>query len=259
MRIALGVEYDGRDFHGWETQRNARTVQAALEAALSRVADHSVRTVCAGRTDAGVHALGQVVHFDSDAPRSERSWVLGANANLPSDVAVIWAKEAAPEFHARFSARARRYRYLLFNRHIRPAVLRGRVTWEHRRLDIDRMRVASGYLLGEHDFSSFRGAGCHAKSAIRQVHALNVLRRGPLVIIDVSANAFLLHMVRNIAGVLVAVGCAKASPEWTLEVLEARDRTQGGVTAPPTGLYLIQADYPAHFQIPAVPPESRLW
>lgn len=259
MRIALGVEYDGRDFHGWETQRNARTVQAVLEAALSRVADHGVRTICAGRTDAGVHALGQVVHFDSEAARSERSWMLGANANLPSDVAVTWARTVAEDFHARFSARARHYRYLLFNRHTRPAVLRDRVAWEHRRLDVDRMRVASGYLLGEHDFSAFRGAGCQARSAVRRVHALEVVRRGPLVMIDVSANAFLLHMVRNIAGVLVAIGSDRAPPGWAREVLEARDRTRGGVTAPAAGLYLVQADYPEHFEIPAVPPESGLW
>ena len=259
MRIALGVEYDGRDFHGWERQGDFRTVQLVLEAALSRVADHGVRTVCAGRTDAGVHALGQIVHFDSNAPRSERAWMLGANANLPSDVAVTWAKGVAEDFHARFSARARRYRYLLYNRHTRPAVLRDRVAWEPRRLDIDRMRVASGYLLGEHDFSAFRGAGCQARSAVRRINAMEVTRRGPLVMIDVSANAFLLHMVRNIAGVLVAIGSNRASPGWAMEVLEARDRTRGGVTAPAAGLYLVQVDYPGHFRIPAVPPESALW
>lgn len=259
MRIALGVEYDGRDFHGWETQTNGRTVQAALEAALSRVADHPVRTVCAGRTDAGVHAFGQVVHFDSESERSERSWMLGANSNLPADVAVTWARLVADDFHARFRARGRHYRYLFYNRATRPAVLRDRVAWEPRQLDVDCMHAASGHLLGEHDFSSFRGSGCQAKSAVRRIHMLTVARRGPVVMIDVSANAFLLHMVRNIAGVLAAVGTRREPPEWAQEVLEARDRTRGGVTAPAAGLYLVQADYPARFQIPAVPPESGLW
>ncbi|MDX1512804.1 MAG: tRNA pseudouridine(38-40) synthase TruA, partial [Gammaproteobacteria bacterium] len=220
---------------------------------------HEVRTTCAGRTDAGVHALGQVVHFDSTALRSERSWMLGSNANLPFDVSVTWARSMAPDFHARFSARTRRYRYVVFNRDARPAVLLGRVAWEHRRLDVDRMREASGYLLGEHDFSSYRGAGCQAKSPVRRIHALTVSRRGPLVIIDVTANAFLLRMVRNIAGVLIDIGCGRASPGWALEVLRARDRTCGGVTAPAAGLYLVEADYPSHFRIPAVPPESGLW
>lgn len=259
MKLALGVEYDGRDFHGWENQTNARTVQAVLQAALSRVANHPVATVCAGRTDAGVHALGQVVHFESDAARSERSWMLGANANLPTDVSVTWARRVAQDFHARFSARARRYRYLVFNRQSRPAVLHGRVAWEQRRLDVERMRAAAGYLLGEHDFSSFRGAGCQARSAVRRIHALDVSRRGALVRIDVVANAFLLRMVRNIAGVLVAVGSGRAAPDWGREVLEARDRRRGGVTAPAAGLYFVQVDYPAHFRIPAVPPESALW
>lgn len=259
MKFALGVEYDGREFHGWETQPGVRTVQAELEAALSRVADHPVKTVCAGRTDAGVHAFGQVVHFESPAERSQRAWARGANSNLPEDVSVIWARPAPAEFHARYSARSRHYRYLLFNRDARPAVLRGRVAWEHQRLELDPMREAAGYLLGEHDFSSFRGAGCQSKSAVRHLQALEVFRRGPLVVIDVRANAFLLHMVRNIAGVLTAVGTGKRPPEWARQVLTARDRTQGGVTAPAAGLYLVQADYPEQFRIPAVPPESGLW
>lgn len=259
MKLALGVEYDGREFHGFETQPNGRTVQACLEEALGRVADHSVQAVCAGRTDAGVHALGQVVHFESGAVRPESAWVLGVNANLPRDVSVNWSRPVPEEFHARFSATARRYRYVILNRRTRPAVLRGRVAWEARPLDVERMRAAAGYLLGEHDFSSFRGAGCQAKSSVRRVFRLDVDRRGTFVIIDVTANAFLLHMVRNIAGVLVAIGAGKAAPEWARDVLAAADRRQGGVTAAPDGLYLVQVDYPSRYRLPAVPPESGLW
>ena len=259
MKFALGVEYDGREFHGWETQPNGRTVQACLESALSRVADHPLRTICAGRTDAGVHALGQVVHFESTSIRADSAWILGANANLPIDVSVNWARPVPADFHARFSATARRYRYVIFNRSTRPAILRGRVAWECRPLDAERMRAAAGYLLGEHDFSSFRGAGCQAKNAVRRVFRLDIVRQGQLIFIDVSANAFLLHMVRNIAGVLIAVGLGKRAPGWVAEVLAAGDRRQAGVTAAPDGLYLVQADYPGHFRLPAVPPGSGLW
>ncbi len=259
MKLALGVEYDGREFNGFETQPNGRTVQACLEDALSAVADHPVKAVCAGRTDAGVHALGQVVHFESGASRPLDAWIFGANANLPEDVSVNWSRLVPGEFHARFSATARRYRYVILNRRTRPGLLRGRVAWEYRPLDIEPMREAAGFLLGEHDFSSFRGAGCQARSSVRRIHRLEVSRRGPFVFIDVAANAFLLHMVRNIAGVLMAVGAGKAPARWAAEVLDAGDRRQGGVTAPPDGLYLLQVDYPAHFRIPAVPPESGLW
>lgn len=259
MKLALGVEYDGREFHGFEIQPNGRTVQASLEAALSKVADHPVRTICAGRTDAGVHALGQVVHFESRAERPLNAWIFGANSQLPADVCVNWSRCVPDEFHARFSATARRYRYVILNRSTRPAALRGRVSWEYRPLAIERMQTAADYLLGEHDFSSFRGAGCQSRSAIRQIHRLEVGRRGPLVYIDVSANAFLLHMVRNIAGVLMDVGAGKAPVGWAQEVLRAADRRRGGVTASPDGLYLLQVDYPAQYRLPAVSPQSGLW
>lgn len=259
MKIALGLEYDGREFHGFETQPNGRTVQACLEAALSKVADQPVKVICAGRTDAGVHALGQIVHFVSQAERPLNAWVFGANSNLPEDVSVNWSRAVPEEFHARFSATARRYRYLILNRATRPATLRGRVSWEHRPLEVERMQAASCYLLGEHDFSSFRGAGCQSRSSRRRIYRLEVSRRGPFVLIDVTANAFLQHMVRNIAGVLVDIGAGKSPVDWAEKVLRAADRRQGGVTAPPDGLYLAQVDYPAQYRLPAVPPESGLW
>ncbi len=259
MKIALGLEYDGREFHGFETQPNGRTVQACLEAALSKVADQPVKVICAGRTDAGVHALGQIVHFVSQAERPLNAWVFGANSNLPEDVSVNWSRAVPEEFHARFSATARRYRYLILNRATRPATLRGRVSWEYRPLEVERMQAASCYLLGEHDFSSFRGAGCQSRSSRRRIYRLEVSRRGPFVLIDVTANAFLQHMVRNIAGVLVDIGAGKSPVNWAEKVLRAADRRQGGVTAPPDGLYLAQVDYPAQYRLPAVPPESGLW
>lgn len=259
MKFALGVEYDGRELHGFETQPNGRTVQACLERALSKVADHPVRTICAGRTDAGVHALGQVVHFESQAERPLNAWIFGVNTHLPADVCVNWSRRVPDEFHARFSATARRYRYLILNRGTRPAALRGRVSWEYRPLEVERMQAAAGFLLGEHDFSSFRAAGCQSRSAVRRIHRLEVTRRGPYVFIDVSANAFLLHMVRNIAGVLMDIGAGKTRVDWAHEVLQAKDRRRGGVTAPPDGLYLLQVDYPAQYRLPAVSPESGLW
>jgi tRNA pseudouridine38-40 synthase len=254
MRIALGIEYDGSGFQGWQIQDGTRTVQGCLELALSRVADHTIRTVCAGRTDAGVHATAQVVHFDSMAERSARSWIFGGNAHLPPDVSILWAKPVAPDFHARFGAIRRDYRYLIINRPTRPALFSGHSSWEYRALDVEPMREAARHLLGEHDFSSFRALACQAKSPVRTVHRLEVSRDGERVYIDIAANAFLHHMVRNIAGVLMAVGMGKRSPLWAKKVLEARDRTVGGVTAPPNGLYLVAVEYPARF---GLPPFSR--
>ena len=250
MRIALGVEYDGSGFHGWQRQIGVRSVQACLEEAVSRVADHPVGIVCAGRTDTGVHATGQVVHFDSEAQRSERSWVLGTNVNLPPDVAVTWAQPVQDDFHARFSAQARQYHYEILNRAFRSAINRDRRVWEHRQLDVARMHQAAQTLLGEHDFSSYRALACQAKSPVRTVHELDVSRVGQCVTIRIRANAFLHHMVRNIAGVLIAIGCGERPLAWAGEVLELRDRTLGGVTAPPRGLYLTKVEYPERFGIP---------
>ncbi len=253
MRIALGIEYDGSAFCGWQTQSHAPSVQDALQAALSKVADHPVKVVCAGRTDSGVHATAQVVHFDTRAERPLHAWVLGGNANLPDSVSVTWAQAVDQDFHARFKATARSYRYVILNRKVRPAVLRKRVCWMHHALDEAAMQTAAQALLGEHDFSSFRALACQARHAVRRVHRLNVSRSGEFVYIDIEANAFLHHMVRNIAGTLMAVGRGEREPGWVAEVLAARDRTVGGVTAPPDGLYLSGVRYPERFGLPDTP------
>lgn len=254
MRWALGIEYDGSAFSGWQIQEGAPTVQASLEAALGRVADHPVRVQCAGRTDAGVHALGQVVHFDSPAVRSPRSWVLGCNVNLPPEVSVCWAQPVAEDFHARFSAAARHYRYEILNRPARSALERQRAVWVHRPLEVGPMAEAARDLVGEHDFSSYRALGCQAKSPVRRVHYLELERRVDRISLRIGANGFLHHMVRNIAGVLIAIGQGDRPIGWAREVLELRDRTLGGVTAPPQGLYLTQVDYPGRFSLPTLAP-----
>jgi tRNA pseudouridine38-40 synthase len=227
-----------------------RTVQACVEEALSRIADHPLKAQCAGRTDAGVHALGQVIHIETHARREERAWVFGTNTLLPRDVSVLWAKPVADDFHARFSARRRAYRYVILNRASRPGLWASRVTWECRPLDPERMQTAANYLLGEHDFSAFRAQGCQAKSPVRTVHCLEVQRRGDRIEIVVEANAFLHHMVRNIAGVLMAVGRGEQRPDWAKAVLEGRDRSSGGVTAPPDGLYLTNVWYEKEHGLP---------
>jgi tRNA pseudouridine38-40 synthase len=246
-RFACAVEYDGGGFSGWQRQDHAPSVQAHIERALSFVADHPVQVGCAGRTDAGVHATWQVIHFDSGAERTVRSWLLGANANLPDAVRVLEVRPVSSDFHARFSAQARRYRYVILNRDVPGALLRERVAWEHRPLDAERMREGARHLVGEHDFSSFRAVACQAKSPVRTLYRLDVSRSGDMLYLDVEANAFLHHMVRNIAGVLMSVGRGEHSPDWVAEVLSHRDRTRGGVTAPAGGLYLVGVAYPAGF------------
>jgi tRNA pseudouridine38-40 synthase len=254
MRIALGIEYDGSAFNGWQAQLSGvRTLQGAVEQALSAVAAHPVSVVCAGRTDTGVHATGQVVHFDSDAPRSPRAWTLGTNTLLPPDVSVRWAQPVAETFHARFSATARQYRYIILNQPTRPALLRNRAVWQMRPLDVERMNAAAAHLIGEHDFSAYRAQQCQSKSPVRVMRRLTVTRYGDYLSIDVLANAFLHHMVRNIAGVLMTIGHGEREPDWAREVLEGRDRKLGGVTAPPQGLYLVAVEYPAEFALPATP------
>jgi tRNA pseudouridine38-40 synthase len=255
MRIALGVEYDGSAFHGWQMQRpSVRSVQQVVEHALSVVADVPVRVQCAGRTDTGVHASGQVVHFDTEVSRPMRSWLLGANRNLPQDVNITWAQPVSPDFHARFSATGRRYRYVIVNRKTRSALLGLRVVWVHQPLDAERMHRAAQHLRGTHDFSAYRAMACQAKSPVREMRALSVRREGDLLLLDVYANAFLHHMVRNIAGVLIAVGKGERQACWSREVLARRDRTLGGVTAPPQGLYLSEVEYPEEYAIPQPPP-----
>ncbi|PSL14900.1 tRNA pseudouridine38-40 synthase [Marinobacterium halophilum] len=255
FRYALGIEYVGAAYRGWQVQAydNVPTIQAEVERALSVIANHPVQVICAGRTDAGVSASHQVVHFDSWAERNDRAWVLGTNSHLPDDISIKWATKVPGCFHARFSARERRYRYLIYTSPSRPAILAGGVTWTHRKLDVERMQQAAHYLLGEHDFTSYRAVGCQAKSPVREIRRLDVYRSGHLIVIDVSANAFLHHMIRNIAGVLMAVGAGDRPAEWALEVLQARDRCQGGVTARPDGLYFVDVRYPDLFKLPDTP------
>lgn len=251
MRTALGIEYDGADFIGWQRQLDGRTVQGCVEQALSSVANEDVSVVCAGRTDTGVHATGQVIHFESAAVRAPDNWVRGANSNLPGDIRVQWAAEVDADFHARFSARRRHYRYVILNSPAATALLRNRVCQERLPLHVERMQVAARHLLGEHDFTSFRASACQAKSPVRMIYRLDVTRAGLCVYIDVVANAFLHHMVRGIAGVLIAVGRGDQAPGWAAQLLAARDRTAGGVNAPADGLYLVRVVYDGHLQIPA--------
>lgn len=250
MRWALGIEYAGSAYCGWQRQGHAPSVQETLEAALSQVANESIEVTCAGRTDTGVHAVEQLVHFDTESVRNERAWILGGNANLPHDIAIRWATPVSEEFHARYSAFARSYRYVIDNHFSRPAILAQRVTWTHKPLDAEAMHRAAQVLCGEHDFSSFRAQGCQAKHPNRFVESIAVSRGGHYVYIDVKANAFLHHMVRNIAGVLMAVGAGEADEDWVGQVLGYRDRTRGGVTAPPHGLYFVKAHYPSEFDLP---------
>lgn len=250
-KIAMGVEYDGSRYAGWQFQDGVTTVQQVVEQAVSKVAAQSVRVICAGRTDAGVHARCQVIHFETSAVRDERAWVLGSNVNLPGDVVILWAREVPLDFHARFAATRRSYEYIIYNRWVRPGLLRKRVSWVHSPLDAAQMALAARYLVGEHDFSAFRASSCQAKHAQREILALEVHRRGDLVTIQVTANAFLHHMVRNIAGALISVGSGEHKPEWIGQVLRGKDRTKSGVTAVPHGLYLTQVSYPEQFAIPS--------
>ncbi len=256
-RYAAGVEYDGRSYHGWQKQRHALAVQEVVERALSIVANDKISSVCAGRTDSGVHALGQVIHFDSAAQRSERSWVLGANSNLPTDVGIRWVREVSADFHARFGALNRRYRYLIHVSHARSALWAGRVTESMRPLDVARMAAAAADLQGRHDFSAFRATACQAHSPVRDLQSLRVSGHGPWVVIDAQANAFLHHMVRNIAGVLMSIGRGDAPVTWAREVLQGRSREQGGITAPASGLYFMRAEYEPVFNLPP-PADSGL-
>ncbi len=250
MKIALGVEYAGCHYYGWQKQAISPTIQEVLESALTKIADENIRVVCAGRTDSGVHALQQVVHFETASERKLRAWILGTNTILPKDIAITWALNCADDFHARFSAKSRTYQYLMLNRQSRMAILNGLVTWERRTLDFEKMQQASRYLIGEHDFTSYRAVACQADSPVRTIYRLEMNRLRDWIMITLTANAFLHHMVRNIVGVLIAIGLGKKEVNWAAEVLAARDRTVGGVTAPPDGLYLTNIQYPERFSIP---------
>jgi tRNA pseudouridine38-40 synthase len=254
-RVALVFEYDGASFRGWQYQKfGIPSVEGVLNRAVAKVADHPVELVCAGRTDAGVHASYQVVHFDTPSVRSLRSWVMGINTALPSPVCAHWAGNVDETFHARFSATYRRYRYLVYNHPVRPGIMRAQVSWQFRSLDEAAMNEAAQVLVGEHDFSAFRAAGCQARTPNRNLQAISVTRHDDFLVIDVQANAFLHHMVRNIAGALMAVGTGAQPKHWLGEILELRNRRLAGVTAPPDGLYLVDVGYPAAFGVPASKP-----
>ena len=250
MRIALGLEYDGSRFLGWQTQPGGGAVQDALEPALAAIAGAPVGVTAAGRTDRGVHARLQVVHFDTDAARPTSAWVRGANALLPDAVAVLWSREVDAEFHARYSAVSRTYRYELLNRAVRPALAASHVGWFHLPLDVARMREAAAHLLGEHDFSAFRSSECQAKTPVRTLHALGIEARGERIELVLRANAFLHHMVRNIVGTLIYVGKGKHPPSWAAEVLRSRDRSKAAPTFAAEGLYLEKIQYDARWGLP---------
>ena len=251
MRYALGVEYRGTAYRGWQRQPHCDSVQANLESALGFVADHEVQLVCAGRTDAGVHAVEQVAHFDSDSDRSERAWVLGANCRMPKDIRIKWVVPVDDDFHARYSAKARSYRYLIINTAVANALFHDLAAWEFRPLDQDAMNECAQILLGEHDFSSFRAVGCQSNSPMRCVHSIQVVRRDDLLYLDIEANAFLYHMVRNIAGSLIEVGKGEQDSAWFARVFEAKDRDLAAPTASASGLYFLHARYEAKYPLPA--------
>jgi tRNA pseudouridine38-40 synthase len=251
IRIALGIEYDGSRFLGWQTQPGGGTVQDALEVALAGIAGEPVNVTCAGRTDRGVHARAQVVHFDTGADRPDSAWVRGVNALLPDSVAVLWSRRVADDFHARYSAVARSYRYVLLNRPVRPALAASYAGWYHAPLDVDAMRAAAAHLLGEHDFSAFRSADCQAKSPVRTLHAIGIERDGERFDLTLRANAWLQHMVRNIVGTLVYIGAGRQAPEWVGRVLASRDRALAAPTFAPQGLYLEAVEYAPGWNLPA--------
>ena len=250
MRIALGVSYNGQTYRGWQSQPDGQTVQDKLEKALSTFANQPIGTLCAGRTDAGVHGLMQVVHFDTEIERTEYAWVRGTNANLPKDISVHWAVKTTPEFHCRASAKSRRYAYVLLESPIRPSIEAGRVGWTFQSLDMDAMRTGANLLLGEHDFTSFRASECQALSPVKTMMEIAITRRGAYWRIEFEANAFLHHMIRNIMGCLVQIGTGKRPPQWMAEVLAARDRRVAAPTFSPDGLYFLGPRYDAAWGMP---------
>lgn len=255
-RYAAGVEYLGSGYSGWQALSTNTSLQAVVESAVSRIADHPVKVTAAGRTDAGVHAFQQVIHFDTPATRSDYAWLLGVNTHLPPDISLRWIQPVAEGFHARHSALARSYRYVIQNQRARSALLHRRTGWWPKTLDAQAMHAAGQALIGEHDFSAFRDSQCQSRTPMRRMDSLTVSRQGEFVILDIQANAFLHHMVRNILGTLVEVGMGKQAPEWVAQVLAGRNRALGGMNAPPEGLYFIGPRYPAEF---ALPPPPRPW
>lgn len=258
-KFALGIEYDGSQFFGWQRQPHAISVQQTLEDVLSKIADEPVKVNCAGRTDTKVHATGQVVSFEISGERPLRAWTMGANTELPDAVSVRWAHQVSDDFHARFSAIARRYRYIIANTNARPGILNSGLTWCRQPLDTEAMNKACEFFLGEQNFSSFQAASCQSRTSNRSIHHLRVESRGSYIIIDIKANAFLHHMVRNIAGTLIEVGRGIKPYQWVKELLDAQDRTLAAATASPNGLYLVSVDYPEEFGLPQLPIGPVFW
>ena len=252
MKYAACIEYNGTAYYGWQRLSHGPSVQGEVESALSSVANHKIELTCSGRTDSGVHGMGQIVHFESNAVRDEKAWIMGTNTNLPDDIALCWIQTVDDEFHARFTALSRRYRYIILNQPTRPALLDKKVCWFRDSLDENAMHDAATRLLGENDFSSFRAAGCQAKHAMRELQEIKVTRDRRYVYVDIVANAFLHHMVRNIVGSLFQVGTGDKLPQWFSELLDVKDRTQAGITAPACGLYFVSVKYPEEFNLPDV-------
>ena len=251
-RYAIGIEYSGSGYCGWQRQPHCDSIQQQLEEAIGFVADHPVELACAGRTDTGVHAVEQVAHFDSTAERDSRAWIMGSNCRLPRDIRVKWVEPVNDDFHARFSAQARAYRYVILNTPVSSAIYNDRCSWEFRPLDHSAMHESAQILLGEHDFSSFRAVGCQAKTAMRHLQEIEISRHGDLIYLDIKANAFLYHMVRNIAGSLISIGRGEHDGEWLEQVFAARDRNQAEVTAPAAGLYFVRVWYEPKYKLPTI-------
>lgn len=253
MRIALGIEYDGSKYYGWQRQNSFISVQEKLEFALQKIALEPISVTCAGRTDAGVHATYQVVHFDTDVQRPNKAWTRGVSTYLPNDIGVKWAKVTDETFHARFSATSRRYKYIIYNNPLRPAILHDGITHVYYPLDAEIMHQSAQCLIGKHDFSSFRGANCQSKTAVRTMEEISITRKDDYIVVEVAANAFLHHMVRNIVGSLIKVGTLEKPVSWMQDILDAKDRKAAGITSKPNGLYLVNVVYPEHFDMPKSP------
>jgi len=250
MKYALGIEYEGTSYYGWQTQKTAPSIQTTLQQALGKVSLTPMEVHGAGRTDRGVHVTHQILHFETEALREEKAWVMGTNTHLPRDIRILWAREVPSTFHARFSALSRRYHYLIYNHPVASAPFFRNATWHYHPLRVDLMNEALGFLTGEHDFSSFRAAGCQAKHGVREIFSASVKRKGAFLVVEIHGNAFLHHMVRNIVGALLKVGREEQPPQWLKTLLEKKDRKAGGITAPPQGLYLTEVQYPLEFSIP---------
>ncbi|WAI11960.1 MAG: tRNA pseudouridine(38-40) synthase TruA [Buchnera aphidicola (Macrosiphum albifrons)] len=249
-KFALGVEYDGSLYHGWQRQKNVPSIQEEIERALSIIANHKINVICAGRTDAGVHSVGQVIHFNTTAVRKKSSWSIGVNSYLSKNISIVWVKEVPGNFHARYSAITRSYRYIIYNCSLRSAIFQTKLNHIYRELNVKKMYSESQFLLGEHDFTSFRALGCQSYSPYRKITKLNVFRFNNWVVIDITANSFLHHMVRNIVGSLIEIGISKKKEYWIQELLKKKDRNYAGATAPAKGLYLVYVEYPLHFNLP---------